>query len=223
MRGQIAISAIIPAYNEKESIAEVITEAQKFVDEVIVVDDGSTDGTGVIARGLGAWVVTNEHRKGYAGAIKTGFEKARGDILVTLDADGENHPGDIPRLLKPILEGKADLVLGRRGRIPRPSERFINWLTNFKLKLADSGTGFRALKRELALKLDLKGKCTCGIFVLEANYYGARITEEPIALQPILKRRKRAWSHFWQIFYVLWWLVKLPTTVEGLKTEELDS
>jgi glycosyltransferase involved in cell wall biosynthesis len=200
---QVEISAVIPAYNEGERISEVIRKAQEVVGQVIVADDGSTDRTEEVAARLGAEVVANRHKKGYIGAIKTGFEKARGDIVVTLDADGEHDPSYIPRLTQPIFEQKADLVLGKREKIPRISERFINWLANLKVNVADSGTGFRAMNTELALKLKLTGKCTCGILVLEASHHGARITEVPVALNYIPKGRKIAWSHFWQIFFVL--------------------
>lgn len=206
MKSKLVV-AIIPACNEKERIVEVITRIQKFVDQVILVDDASTDGTAQVAKKLGAKVVSSHHKKGYIGAIKTGFKQAKGEIIVTSDADGEHDPGDIPRLVKPILEGEADLVLGKREKISRLSERFINWLTNFKVTVADSGTGFRAMRRDLALKLNLKGKCTCGTLVLEANYYGARIAEVPINLHSISKGRKICWSHFWQIFYVVRWLI----------------
>lgn len=210
-------TVIIPAYNEERSIGEVIKQTQKFADEVIVVDDCSTDNTKELCQRLGAKVVTNEHRKGYIGAIKTGFERANHEIIVTLDADGEHDPSDIPRLVEPILMRKADLVLGKRENISRISERFINSLTNFKVKVVDSGTGFRALKRELASKLNLKGKCTCGILVLEANRHGARIVEVPITLNHTLEKRNIAWSHFWQIFYVLRQLLKPHTGIESLK------
>ncbi len=202
------ISVVIPAYNEERSIGEVIKQTQKFADEVIVVDDNSTDNTGELSARLGARVVANEHGKGYIGAIKTGFKKANHEIIVTLDADGEHDPADIPRLVEPILKGEADLVLGKREVIPRISERFINALTNLKIKVADSGIGFRALKRELAAKLNLKGKCTCGILVLEANHYGARIAEVPITINHTSEKRSIAWNHFPQIFYVLRWLFR---------------
>ncbi len=210
-------TVIIPAYNEERSIGEVIKQTQKFADEVIVVDDCSTDNTKELCERLGAKVITNEHRKGYISAIKTGFERANHEIIVTLDADGEHDPGDIPRLVKPILMRKADLVLGKRDEIPRISERFINSLTNFKVKVVDSGTGFRAVKRELASKLNLKGKCTCGILVLEANRHGAKIVEVPITLHHTPEKRNIAWSHFWQIFYVLRQLLKPHTRIESLE------
>jgi len=201
------ISAVIPAYNEAKTIGGVIEETQKFVDEIIVVDDGSTDGTKRKAEKLGAKTINNKYQKGYIGAIKSGFEEAKGDVIVTLDADGEHAPQDIPRLIQPIAEGKADLVLGKRTRIPRLSERLINWLANLKIKVSDPGTGFRAMRRGLALRLTLRGKCTCGIFALEANYHGARIVEVPITVRSIPKRRKIMWGHFWQILHVLPWLV----------------
>ncbi len=203
-----SISVVIPARNERERVAQVIEEAQKYADEVIVIDDASTDETGQLAEKLGARVVINQQRKGYLEAIKTGFQIARGDIVVTMDADGEHNPRDIPRLIKPISEGEAELVLGRRQQKVRISERFIDRLVNLKMKISDSCTGFRALKKDLALKLNLKGQCTCGILVLEANYNGARVIEVPIETAPVSKPREIAWYHLKQIFYVLGWLLK---------------
>ena len=202
------VSVIIPAYNESERIAPIIMSAKKHADEVLVIDDGSTDGTREVVETLGSRVVENQYGKGYVGALRTGFREVNGDIVVTLDADGEHDPSDIPRLISPILGMRANLVLGKRQDIPRISERFINWLTNFKVIIIDSGTGFRAMDKELAIKLRLKGRCTCGILVLEANRYGAKIVEVPITMHIISKERKIAWNHVWQIFFVLWWLVK---------------
>lgn len=93
----------------------------------------------------------------------------------------------------PILEGRADPVLGRRPHIACPSEWFLNWLANLQVKVGDSGTGFRALKRDLAVCLKLSGKCICGIFVLELAAMGARIVEVPIELTKVEKPRKIAW------------------------------
>ncbi len=202
------VSVIIPAYNERERIAPIIRPAQRHADEVLIIDDGSTDGTRDVVETLGSRVVENQYGKGYVGAIRTGFKEVNGDIVVALDADGEHDPSDIPRLIYPILEMRANLVLGKIQEIPRISERFINWLTNFKVIISDSGTGFRAMDRDLALKLKLMGKCTCGILVLEANRYGATIIEVPITMCNIPKERKTAWNHVWQVFFVLWELVK---------------
>lgn len=202
------ITVVIPAHNEANRIGPVVQETNRHVDEVIVIDDGSTDETGEEAERAGAKVISNRCEKGYIGAIKTGFKEAQSEIVVTLDADGEHDPGEIPKLIEPILRGEADLVLGQREEIARPSEKLLNWLTNLRVKVRDSGTGFRALKRALALQLELKGRCTCGVFVLEAAALGARITEVPISINPIDKERKPAWYHLRQLFYVLRWLLK---------------
>jgi len=95
-------------------IYKVVQGVRQHADEVIVVDDGSTDATTQVARKAGAGIVTNERRRGYIEAIKAGFRQAKGDIIVTIDADGEHNPGDILLLVKPIHNGKADLVLGKR-------------------------------------------------------------------------------------------------------------
>ena len=111
-------------------------------------------------------------------------------------------------MVKPILDDKADLVLGARLEIARFSERIINWLTNRRVKTQDCGTGMRAIRRELAVKMKLPGHCTCGTFVLEAKSLGARIMDVPIELREIDKPRRIAWGHFKQFFYVLKMLVK---------------
>ena len=201
------VSIIIPARDEVNRIAQVIQTGKNYSDEVVVIDDGSTDGT-LEASGQAGARVFESAGQGYIQAVKLGFKKARGDIFITIDADGEHNAEDIPLLLKPILENGADLVLGKRKTIPRWSERLINWLTHLKVKVEDCGTGFRALTKDLALKLDLKGSCTCGILVLEAQAYGARIMEIPIKVNNTEKPRGIAWNHFVQFFYVLIWLFR---------------
>jgi glycosyltransferase involved in cell wall biosynthesis len=200
------ISVVIPAYNEATRIGKTVRRARKYTNEVVVVDDGSHDSTAEEAERVGARVVRQQNA-GYIAAIKRGFQEAQGDILVTMDADGEHRAEDIPRLVAPIVAGEADLVLGVRSHIARPSERFLNCLTNLKVKVSDSGTGFRALRRKLALKLKLEGRCICGISVLEPAALGARITEVPIELEEIDKPRRIAWFHVPQVWYVLRWLL----------------
>ncbi|MFW5898715.1 MAG: glycosyltransferase family 2 protein, partial [Candidatus Saliniplasma sp.] len=166
------ISAVIPAYNEEERIEEVLLETKEYVDEIVVVDDASLDGTPRIAC-KHAELMVNPKNLGYIESLKKGFIRAKGDIIVTLDADGEHDPSYIPKLVKPIQEGKADLVFGSRSKIHRPSERLISKLVRSKAGIYDTGTGFRALRSELAKRLKLPGYCTCGTLVLEALYQGA--------------------------------------------------
>jgi glycosyltransferase involved in cell wall biosynthesis len=200
------LSVIIPAYNEAARIGPVVRSALGYANEVIVVDDGSTDETGAVASAAGARVIRQENA-GYIAAIKRGFREASGDVVVTMDADGEHRTEDIPRVVRPILAGEADLVLGRRPYIVRPSERFLNWLANFRVRVGDSGTGFRALRRELALKLKLEGQCICGISVLEPAALGTRIAEVPVELTRVEKPRRLAWFHLLQVWYVVKWLL----------------
>ncbi len=107
----------IPAFNEEQSIARIIIEAQKHADTVIVCDDGSTDLTAQIAERLGADVVRHEENCGYGAAIKSLFKRALefgADVLVTLDGDGQHDASEIPQVIEPIIEGNADVVIGSR-------------------------------------------------------------------------------------------------------------
>jgi glycosyltransferase involved in cell wall biosynthesis len=203
----VSVSVVIPAYNEEARVAEVVREALVYADEVIVVDDGSADGTAQAAEAAGAQVV-RQANAGYIAAIKRGFREAAGDVVVTMDADGEHRAADIPRLVAPILAGKADLVLGVRPHVARPSERFLNWLASLRVKVSDSGTGFRALRRDLALRLNLRGRCICGISVLEASALGARVAEVPVELARVDKPRRIAWYHVPQAWHVVRWLLR---------------
>jgi len=201
------ISAVIPAFNEEKRIGAVINKVKNYVDETLVINDCSSDNTAAVAEKAGAKVISNKINLGYIESIKKGFKHAQGDIIVTLDADGEHRPDEIPILLEPLLDNTADLVLGKRKKIQRISERFLNWLTKFKVKVQDSGTGFKAINKDLALKLVLKGKCICGIFVLEAHSLGAQIAEIPININPVEKKRKIAWHHILQFFFIIYLLI----------------
>jgi len=111
------VVACIPAFNEEGSIAGVVVRAGKYVDRVVVCDDGSVDLTGEIAEGLGAVVIRHEGNRGKGAALRSAFLRARelgADVVVMLDADGQHDPEEIPGLVEPILKGAADMVVGSR-------------------------------------------------------------------------------------------------------------
>jgi len=198
------VSVIIPAHNEAVSIGDVIARCRRFCDEIIVIDDGSTDDTAKIAKNSGAVTILHGKKLGVPKAIQDGFVVAHGDVIVTMDADGQHVPSDIPKLIKPLTEGKAEVALGVRDEISDRSERIINLLTNLSVKCSDVGTGFRAIRAGLAKKMRLHGACLCGTFVLEVHKHGARITEIPVQIKPrMYGKRKVRTKHIKQFFYVL--------------------
>jgi len=150
------ITAIIPAYNEEKTIGSVVLGAREHVSRVIVVDDGSADQTAHIARLAGAEVIVHPHNQGKGAALKTGFKAAEDSkIIVTLDSDGQHEPGEIPRLVEPIINGEADLVNGSRyleGKgedtpgYRKVGQNVLDAATNIsgKLDVTDSQSGFRA-------------------------------------------------------------------------------
>ena len=153
------IIACIPAYNEEKTIAKVVILTQKYADKVIVVDDGSTDMTAEIAQKLGAIVLKHNKNMGKGAALKTALQKAKQlnpDIIITLDADGQHNPNEIPKLIKPILEGKADMVIGSRyakgAKTNIPTYRKIGLtilgiLSKGSIRIVkDTQSGFRAFK-----------------------------------------------------------------------------
>ena len=202
------ITAIIPAFNEAKRIISTLNNVKPYVDEIIVVDDASTDNTAELVLEYGAKVFIQPQNKGYIEAIKCGFRKATGEIVITIDADGEFSAQDIPSLIKPIIDDTADMVQGHRSIVPRFSERFLTWLAQKKTNVGDSGTGLRAIKTDLAKTLEIEGACICGVFALEVASKGGRIAEIPITLQQTEKSRKIAWFHFKQFFYLLPWIFK---------------
>lgn len=151
--------AIIPAYNEDKYIASVVLKALRYVDQVVVVDDGSSDLTGVLAEEAGAIVLTHQPNQGKGAAVRTGLLWAReagAGAVVLLDGDGQHNPHDIVRVVAPVLSGEADIVVGSRfigegarKNIPRwrqAGQRTLNAATavSSQYRLTDSQSGFRA-------------------------------------------------------------------------------
>jgi len=165
------IIATIPAYNEERFIGSVILKAKKYVDEVVVIDDGSTDATAEIAEAAGAKIIRHNANYGKGVAINTAFKKVREakvDILVLLDGDGQHNPSEIPAILKPILDNKADVVIGSRFLIPKNSipkyrilgQKILTLVTNLgaRVKLTDSQSGFRAFSKKAIQVMNLREK-----------------------------------------------------------------
>jgi glycosyltransferase involved in cell wall biosynthesis len=188
----MSISAVIPAHNEMESVGDVVRRCKLYCDEIIVIDDGSTDGTSHASQSAGAKVIRNERNLGIVKSLEIGIRAASGDIVVTLDADGQHDPAAIPELVRPILMGKADVVMGKRSESLPLSERLIAKLVNFRVRCNDIGTGYRAVRGDLARDMKFWGFCTCGSFVLEAHSQGAKIVEIPVKVG----ERSHGASHF---------------------------
>ena len=165
---QDMLVACIPAYNEEKTIAKVIIGTRKYVDQVIVGDDGSEDMTAEIAESLGATVVRHEDNLGKGAILRSLFEaslKVGASIIVTLDADGQHDPHDIPLVVRPVLDGKADLCIGARfsgkNHIPkyrRIGNRLLDAVTNLRAtsKLTDTQSGFRAYSREAVERIEVR-------------------------------------------------------------------
>ena len=198
----MTVSAVIPAYNEEKTIEAVVKGALSHVDEVLVLDDGSTDNTARRAEEAGARVL-KQLNAGVLKATERGLGEATGDIIVTLDADGQHDPSEIPMLIEPILRGEADLVMGIRLELPYLSERMLTSLTSMRVPIGDASTGFRAVRREIAKKMSLHGACLCGTFVLEAHRRGARVAGVPISIKEREGERRIQTRHFRQFFTVL--------------------
>ncbi len=186
--------AIIPAYNEESTIGDVIKGTSQFVDEILVINDGSTDHTIDVARNAGAIVIDNIVNRGLGKTIKRGYNEAikRGaDIIVQIDADEQYDPEEIPRLIQPILENKADLVLGSRLEnlkykmpwLKKQGNKSFTWLlrrlTGADIK--DGQTGFRATRKEVFETLEIEGDFTyTQEMIVKAAKEGWRIANVPI-------------------------------------------
>jgi len=179
---RLRVIAAIPCFNTEPFIADVVSKARKYVDQVIVIDDGSHDGTAEAARTAGALVITHEVNRGAGAATESCFEAARmnvADVLVTLDGDGQHNPDEIALLLAPILKGEADLVIGSRFLQPTqptpqtqqtqrtqqtqmPGYRkfgisVITFLWNFgsEVKVSDAQSCFRAYSKKAINSLSI--------------------------------------------------------------------
>jgi glycosyltransferase involved in cell wall biosynthesis len=194
---RFTVAVIIPALNEEEAVGDVVRAVpRQRIDEIIVVDNGSTDATDQVATAAGARVV-REDRRGYGYACLAGANEADSDVLVFLDADGTFDPAELSGLVAPIASGEADLVLGSRelgvahqGAL-LPHQRFGNWLAVAILRwvhhlpITDLGP-YRAIRAQ-ALRDMAMSELTYGWTVemmVKAAQIGLRVAEVPVSCRP---------------------------------------
>ncbi len=197
------LTVLIPIYNEVDTLREILKRVKdtQLADEILLVDDGSTDGTREILAELdgqdGVRVILHEYNQGKGAAVRTGIKHASGDVLLIQDADLEYDPRDYPRLLQPIEEGLADVVYGSRFLgAPRRVAMFWHMVANKLLTLmtnilydtilTDMETGYKVFRREVlegiklrANRFDFEPEFTAKILKR-----GVRIFEVPIAFNP---------------------------------------
>lgn len=188
------VIAAIPAYNEEKYIGTIVLKARQYVDEVIVVDDGSTDQTADVARLAGASVIHHQQNRGYGASVQTLLAEAKKrnpDVLVLLDADTQHNPDEIPNLITPVLAG-SDLVIGsrerQRGNIPVYRHLGQRVLSHFShilsgKKVVDSECGFRAFspKAIAELKLRQQGMAISAETIAAAAERGLNVTQIPVS------------------------------------------
>ena len=187
------LSVIIPVYNEVKNVQEIIkrVQATKLASEIVIVDDGSQDGTREILQKLDGkkkvYVILHEKNQGKGAAVVTGMNAAKGDVLLIQDADLEYDPRDYPALLKPIQEGLADVVYGSRflGAAHRVAmfwhqvaNKLLTFMTNilYDSILTDMETGYKVFRREVIEGINIRSK---------------RFNFEPEFTAKILKRKYR--------------------------------
>jgi len=198
---KVFVSVIIPVFNEEATVGDIVNRTKKTLEklgstyEVLVVDDGSDDRSADIAQEQKAQVLRYTHQgKGFA--LRSGFRQAKGEIVVTLDADGSHKPEEIPLVLRHLTEDRADFVIGSRfanseanktkiSKINRTGNRLFNNLTGYLtgVKISDTQSGFRAIRASLIKKMKLTshGYEVESEMLVKALRIRARVKETPIS------------------------------------------
>jgi len=192
------ITVGIPAYNEEKNIAKIIVQLKKVADQILVCDDGSADSTAEIAESLGAIVIKHPKNLGYGSAIRSIFLKSReinAEVLVTIDADGQHKIEDVKKVIKPIVDGQADISIGSRfleGGDNAPKYRklginIITKVTNSSLseKITDAQSGFRAYNNKVLQSLTPSdsGMGISTEILIKSSNLGLKIAEVPTEIQ----------------------------------------
>ena len=207
---QPLIVAAVPCFNEERFIGSVVLKVKKYVDRVVVVDDGSTDASVEVASDAGAIVCSHDCNKGYGAAIRTALSRGKelgADVLVIIDADGQHDARDIPRLAKPVLDGEADVVIGSRfmgeaSSTPlyrRLGQRMLNAATSLGSgrKVSDSQSGFRAYSSKAleALNLTENGMSVSSEMQFAISRAGLSVAEVPIKVSYTDKAKRNPLGH----------------------------
>ena len=213
------IIVVIPAYNEEKNIAQAIRDLRPHVSEVVVVDDGSNDETGDAAGSAGAYVLRHRINRGQGAALRTGTEFAikylAADIIVHYDADGQHVAEEVDDMVKPILLGGADVVLGSRFLKDTSKVPFFRKLilkggiifTRFTsgLKVTDTHNGFRALSRSAAQKIEISQDRMAHASEIfdEIVQHKLRFCEVPVTIRYTKESRQKgqsSWGSFRIVF-----------------------
>ncbi len=201
------VSVVVPVYNEKETIRQVLSRVREALRggdaEIVVVDDGSTDGTLEVLRSLeGIRLIEHGTNQGKGAALRTAFAAAAGDVVIVQDADLEYDPRDYPKLLEPIEDGRADVVYGSRflGGPHRVlffwhyvANKILTWLSNMltNLNVSDMETGYKVFRREVLQKIRIRSdrfnfepeitakvaKTRCRVYEVPISYSGRTYEE----------------------------------------------
>lgn len=222
------IAVILPAFNEAAVISQVLKSLpKKLLNDIkidyIVIDDGSTDTTRLQAENAGFKVVSHPLNRGLGAAIKTGLEWAqlqKADIAVTFDSDGQHDPSDISKIISPILNKQADLVIGTRFKnlqsVP-PDRLILNWFANlatlvlFGVVSTDSQSGLRAFSKEAIKLIDFKGERMdfSSEILLEAKKHNLRVKEVPVSAVYTKYSRAKGQKNLNSLAILLRFLIKI--------------
>jgi glycosyltransferase involved in cell wall biosynthesis len=201
------LSVVVPVFNERQTIAEIVARVQRALEgreaEIVVVDDGSTDGSVEVLRSLpGIRLIEHRRNQGKGAALRTGFAAVTGDVVIVQDADLEYDPRDYPKLLEPIEDGRADVVFGSRF-LGGPHRVLFFWhymanklltaLSNIftNLNLSDMETGYKVFRKAVLDKLHLRcdrfnfepeitakvAKARCRVYEVPISYSGRTYDE----------------------------------------------
>ncbi len=193
--------AAIPCYNEGKTIGSVILKAKQYVDEVVVIDDGSTDDTATVAQMAGATVLRHGGNKGYGAAIQSCFEYARAkdfDVMTILDGDGQHDADQIQSVMRPVVKEEVDITIGSRfldqaqEKVPRYRRFGIKVLTGLtnagsseEMRVVDGQSGFRAYSRKAIAAIEPRDP-DMGVsaeILMQGRKHSLRFSEVPITVE----------------------------------------